>query len=123
MNAVEFRKRLESVVGEGQYRRLVNSLNQGDRWLGRFRFWQEALLAEAGVTAPSPAELYWPDRIGFAGRCRGAVSDYSIAQGRSFPNTDCGPLRPGNRFDNVRRGVWYCHECRAAEANWRERTA
>jgi hypothetical protein len=140
MDAASFRHRLASAAGEGRYRQFLRSLNGGCRWRGRFLFWQEALLAEVGVTASTPAELFCrvepllrvcelhhlelqPDSSGLAQRCRGAVTDYTIAQGKSFPNTDCGPLCPGDRFDSFRHGFWYCPKCRAAEAGWQDRTA
>jgi hypothetical protein len=140
MDATEFRHWLAAVAGDGRYRQFLRSLNDEGRWRGRFHFWQEALLAEAGLTASSSVELFdrvepllrvcelhrvelEPDPAGLAKRCRGAVTDYTIAQGESFPNTDCGPLLPGDRFENFRQGLWYCPECRAAEAGWREQTA
>jgi hypothetical protein len=141
MNAAEFRHRLASVAGGVRYRQFLRSVNGGCRWRGRFLYWQEALLAEAGVAASSPAELFiciepllrvcelhnlelQPDPDGLTQRCRGgAVTEFTIVQGKSFPNTDCGPSRPGDRSDSFRHGLWYCPECRAAEVGWRERTA
>jgi hypothetical protein len=138
MDAAELRQRLESVGGSGRYRVFLRALNRRCRWHKRFMYWQEALLAKAGVVATSATELFecaepllricelhgaelQPDPEALAQRCRGAVTEDTIAQGGSFPNTDCGPLRPGEPFENCRHGLWFCPECRAAEARWRGR--
>ena len=135
MNAAELRQRLESVAGADRYREFLRALNRRCRWHKRFLYWQESLLAKVGVVAPSPTELFeyaepllracemhgaelQPDPAAIAQRCRGAVTEYTIAQGQSFPNTDCGPLRPGEPSENFRHGLWFCPECRAAEAGW-----
>lgn len=133
MGAEDFRRRLASAAGDDRYLQFLRALNGGCRWRGRFLYWQEVLLAKLGVVAPSPADMFEriepmlrvcelhgvglrADPSGLARRCRGAITEYTLAGAREFPNTDCGPLIFGRPFENVRHGVWYCPECRAAEA-------
>ena len=140
MNAAELRQRLESIAGGDRYREFLRSLNSRCRWHKRFLFWQESLLAKAGVVAASATELFectepllrvcelhgaelQPDHEALAQRCRGALSKYTLAQIRSFPNTDCGPLHQGEPLENFRHGLWFCSECRAAEALYRVQTS
>jgi hypothetical protein len=54
MEAPEFRHWLESIAGADRYRHFLRALNGRCRWYKRFLWWQETLLVEAGVVAPSP---------------------------------------------------------------------
>lgn len=138
MEADQFRNRLASVIGDDRYRQLLRALNSRCRWYKRFRYCDEVLLTKVGVVALSPSELFecvepllrtcelhhvelQPDSSGLAQRCRGAVTEFTIAQGESFPNMDCGPLRPGDPIDNFRDGLWFYPDCRVAEADWSQR--
>jgi len=135
MEANEFRTAFAMFAGADRYQQFVRALNGEGRWRCRFLFWQEELLAPFAASHPSAvveferveqllrvcelhgAELV-PDPEGLSQRCRGAVTEYTRAQGERFPNSDCGPLIIGRRFDNFRRGLWFCPVCRAAETEW-----
>jgi hypothetical protein len=140
MEASEFRTAFASFAGPDRYRKFLRALNREDRWRGRFVYWQEELLARFAATAPSAGvafeqvesllrvcELHGADLVAdpeaLSHRCRGAVTDYTRAAAELFPNTDCGPLVMGRRFDNFRQGLWYCPVCRAAEVEWAVRRA
>ena len=58
MDIAGFRERLATIAGEERFWQIVASLNHTGRWKRRFLYWQEILLAEADVVAPSPAELF-----------------------------------------------------------------
>jgi hypothetical protein len=136
MDATEFLRSFATFSGSERYRRFVRTLNRTCRWRGRFLFWQEDLLDRFATSANvgdvtfervesllracelHEAELArYPE--GLAQRCRGAVTDYTRAAAEHFPNTDCGPLIMGRRFDNFRRGLWYCPACRVADVRWK----
>jgi hypothetical protein len=138
MEASEFRKSFSSFAGPDRYRQFVRALNAGGRWRSRFQYWQERLLAEFVASFPSAevafervesllrvCELHVADLAhdpdGLSSRCRGAITEYTLAQAERFPNCDCGPVVMGRRFDNFRRGLWYCPVCRSAEAEYAAR--
>ncbi|QDU19868.1 hypothetical protein [Urbifossiella limnaea] len=140
MGASEFRDSFATFVGPDRYRQFVRALNREGRWRGRLLFWQEELLARFAASAPYPnvgfervevwlrvCELHGAelaaDPEAMSQRCRGAVTDFTRAGAERFPNTDCGPVVMGHRFDNFRRGLWYCPACRVAEADWLARHA
>src|SRR5437773_1006300 len=128
MKAAEFRRSFATFAGPERYRQFLRALNHEGRWRGRFLFWQEelmerfaasALVSDVAFERTEPllrvCELHGdelePDLEALSQRCRGAVTDYTRAQFERFPNTDCGPLVLGQRFDNFRRGLWYCPAC------------
>jgi hypothetical protein len=136
MDVTEFRRSLAAFAGSERFRKLVRDFNREGRWLGRLRFWQEDLLDQFAASFNvvdvtfervesllRMCELHQlelvPDLEGLSQRCRGAVNEYTIAAAEHFPNTDCGPLEFGNRFENFRTGLWYCPACREAEARWK----
>ena len=132
MEASEFRQRFASFAGVEEFQKLLHFLNQEGRWLGRFRFWQEELLSQfadaVGSFDPSfnrvepllrICELHGtdlcPDLEAWSTRCRGGVTDDTLARAERSPNLDCGPIVVGNRRDNHRQGLWYCPACRAID--------
>jgi hypothetical protein len=135
MEASEFRNLFCSFAGPDRYRQFVRALNVGGRWRGRFQYWQERLIAGFLASFPSAevgferveallrvCELHGADLAhdpdGLSSRCRGAITEYTLAGADRFPNCDCGPVVMGRRFDNSRRGLWYCPVCRLAEAEY-----
>jgi hypothetical protein len=135
MEASDYRKALASFAGPERYRKFVRALNKGGRWRGRFQHWQERLLARFLASFPYAevtfeqvepmvrvCELHGADLAqdpdGLSSRCHGAITDYVLAATERFPNCDCGPVIMGNRFDNFRRGMWYCPVCRLAESDY-----
>jgi hypothetical protein len=140
MEASEFREAFASFAGSDRYCQFVCVLNRAGRWRGRFLYWQEELLARFAAAVPSAevafervepllrvCELHGAelavDPEALSQRCRGAVTEYTRAAAERFPNTDCGPVVMGRRFENFRRGLWHCPSCRAAEAEWAARQA
>jgi len=121
MDVTEFRRLFAAFSGPERYREFLRALNREGRWRGRFLFWQEELLERFATCAPvghvtfervesllRVCELHDADLVqdaeGLSQRCRGAVTDYTRAQAERFPNTDCGPVIMGRRFDNFRTG-------------------
>jgi hypothetical protein len=138
MEATAFRRSFAAFAGPERYRQFLRALNREGRWRGRFLFWQEELLERFAASASvgdvefeqiesllRVCELHGDelerDPEGLSQRCRGALTDYTRAQAAWFPNTDCGPVVMGRRFENFRLGLWFCPACRAAEAEWEAR--
>jgi hypothetical protein len=134
MDAVAFRRTLLAFLGAERFRKFVEQLNRA----GRLRFWQEQVWAEFVSAHPEfsaaldeirsalricemhGSELI-PETAEVFHGCRDYAQWYIEARNRLFPHAALEPFSTEwapFASDTIR--VWYCPECRAAEAVWRQ---
>ena len=130
MDPVLLRQTLAAFLGDDQFRKLVVQ----HRWAGRLRYWHEEALARFADARPDVG--FSPDDLALALRvcevhgqelladtvevCEGCVAfadDYARASRESFPNAMAGPLYTQGAPSRDPH-VWYCPDCRLAEAAW-----
>jgi hypothetical protein len=135
LDSTEWRRAFTAFVGPDQFRKFL----QHFRRAGRLRFWQEQVLERFFVANPGlrvgggdlttllrVCELHGGElksetveviegNVDYAER-------YSRAKQESFPNSASGPwYTEGGPSPGPVVRVWYCPECRAAEAAWDSR--
>jgi hypothetical protein len=133
MDPTLLRQALSTFLGNEQFRKLVAQCRRA----GRLRFWQEEELARFAQARPdlrfSPDDLrlalrvcevhgreLLPDTVEVIHGNVDHMAEYNQASARSFPNAKTGPLYTEGAPSRD-SAVWYCSECRQAQADWTTR--
>jgi hypothetical protein len=134
MDAASLRRQLAAFLGDEQFRKFVAEFRRA----GRLRFWQEQVWDRFTATHPehrvSPATLLTALRVCELHGAELLPDEVPVVEGNidydqrylrvrreEFPNAAVGPMyTEGGPPLGPTVGVWYCPDCRKAEARWRE---
>jgi hypothetical protein len=133
LDPAEWRRAFTAFVGPEQFRKFVRQFRRA----GRLRFWQEQVLERFFAASPGlrvsgdglatllrVCELHGdelqPDAIGVVEGNVDYTERYNRSRQELFPNSVPGPwYTEGGPSPGPVARVWYCPECRAAEAAWK----
>jgi hypothetical protein len=135
VDASSLRRQLALYLGDARFRKFVLQLRRA----GRLRYWQEgawrqfvalhpdcdipfdALRAALRLCELHGTELT-PDTVEVIEGCVDYADYYVRAKVAGFPNAATGPVWTERAPRSAVSGkVWYCPDCRTAEAAWRAR--